>query len=254
MTGNSMPRALVTGGSQGLGRAFCNQLARKGRQVVSIDRYPPDTENENITTVRCDLSDGRQVNDILDKLEELAPFDLVILNAGASATGKFEAIPFAAYQKLVTLNAKTPMLLASQLAARGLYADCANLIFIASLSHYTGYPGAAVYAATKDAVAVYAKSIRKPFDKQGITVSCAFPGPLRTAQAERHAPRGANPASRMTADTAAEKIVAAARAGRPRIIPGAANRLFALAGRLAPGPVTWVMRRIIYEKLDSEVF
>ena len=86
------------------------------------------------------------------------------------------------------------MVICATLAARGALARGGHVVFISSLSHMTGYPGAASYAATKDAIAIYAKSIRRPFKRQlGVHVACAFPGPLRTGQAERHAPKGAKP-------------------------------------------------------------
>ena len=59
-----------------------------------------------------------------------------------------------------------------------------TVIFVSSLSHRTGYPGAASYAASKGAIAVYAGSIRKPFRRAlGVHVACAFPGPMKTEHA-----------------------------------------------------------------------
>ena len=108
-----------------------------------------------------------------------------------SASGKFEKIPLEVHQKLLRLNAETPMVMAARLAAMGKLNANARLVFVSSLSHFTGYPGAASYAASKDAIAVYAKSIRKPFARFSVRVCCVFPGPMQTAQAETHAPMGA---------------------------------------------------------------
>jgi short-subunit dehydrogenase len=50
--------------------------------------------------------------------------------------------------------------------------DCrsgAAMVFVSSLSHFTGYPGAASYAASKDALAIYARSMRKYAASKGVT-------------------------------------------------------------------------------------
>ena len=241
----------------GLGKAFAEILAGDGWGLVTVDRKPDTRGNASGpagTQLHCDLSDPVQVAKLLDELKKVEGFDLVILNAGASATGRFEAIDPDVIPRLVHLNAFAPMALAAGLAGAGKLNAGSNLLFISSLSHFTGYPGASVYAATKDAVAIYANSIRKPFAAKGISVSCAFPGPLRTAHAERHAPKGAKAEKRMTPEEAAEKILTAALAGRKTIIPGFGPKLFSLAGRAFPAVTVRAMRRLIYDRLDRDVW
>ncbi len=244
--------ALVTGGATGLGRAIVDQLAKDGWRVLTVDLVKGGIKDSD--HIQCDLSDRAERTALFSKLRPFAPFDLVVLNAAASASGRFEQIPFHVYDKLIRLNAETPMVMASQLHQQGLFAPKADLVFVSSLSHFTGYPGAAVYSATKDAIAIYAKSIRKPFARLGIRVTCVFPGPMQTAQADRHAPKGADASKRMLPELAAELILKSVFAGSATIIPGIAPRFFALFGRLVPGLSDRAMRRIIYEKLDRDVF
>lgn len=244
-------RVLITGGSAGLGRAIARQMAGMGNVAVSVDLAPPDS-SPDIVHVECDLSDRSAVDNALIAILAAGPFEHVYLNAGASATGRFEDIPANVAQRLIRLNAETPMVLASALMREK--AVTKGICFISSLSHFTGYPGAAAYAASKDALAVYAKSVRKPFAKEGVSVTLACPGPLRTAHAERHAPRGAEAGNRMTPEDAARTIIAATRAGRRLVIPGVGPKLAALAGRLFPGAVIRQMRKRIYEKLDHPVW
>ena len=253
----STPRkALITGAAMGLGKALANQLLANGWQVITIDREPADARGiqSQSTHLQCDLADPAAVNSLIDLVGSHAPFDLVILNAAASASGKFENMPTSSYTRLLQLNAVTPMVMASQLAGRNIFGSKSHLVFISSLSHFTGYPGAAVYSATKDAIAVYAASIRKPFAKLGISVSCVFPGPMKTAQADRHAPKGANADKRMAAELAAGLILKGVFADRATIIPGFAPRAFALFGKYLPSVSDRIMRRIIYAKLDRDTY
>lgn len=253
----SVPRkALITGTAMGLGKALADHLLADGWQVIAIDREPADGTgtHDRATHLQCDLADPTAVASLIDILGTHVPFDLVILNAAASASGKFEKMPTSAYSRLLQLNAVTPMVMASQLAGRKMFSARGHLVFISSLSHFTGYPGAAVYSATKDAIAVYAASIRKPFAKLDISVSCVFPGPMKTAQADRHAPKGANADKRMAAELAAGLILKGVFADRATIIPGFAPRAFALFGKYLPSVSDRIMRRIIYGKLDRDTY
>lgn len=251
---SAVGKALVTGASAGLGRAFAERLATDGHAVTGIDRDPPGADAP-FDHVRCDLADPGAVDALISDLAARGPFDWVVLNAGISATGPFETIPPEAHARLLTINTEAPMVLCAGLAAAGALAPGGRLVFVSSLSHFTGYPGAASYGASKDALAAYAKSIRVPFKKAyGVSVSVACPGPLRTDHAARHAPEGADASKRMAPDEASRRILTGAQSGKAIITPGAGATVFALVGRLAPGPVTSAMKRIIYDKLDRSVF
>ena len=246
-------RALVTGGHAGLGLAFCRALTEAGYAVTALDRTAPKSAVPWTHRV-CDLRDRAHVDAAVHYLTAGEPFDLVIFNAGVSATGRFEKIPLEVHQRLIAVNVEAPIVLCSELARRGALAKGGHVVFISSLSHMTGYPGAASYAA-KDAIAIYAKSIRRPFRRDlGVHVACAFPGPIRTAQAERHAPKGAKAQSRIAPEEMAQRILAALRWRRKVIVPGTRARIFALTGRLFPKLTARAMRRIVFDRLDREVW
>lgn len=243
-------KALITGASSGLGVAFADLLAEQNVSVLNIDRVK-STAHQTFT---CDLSNRASLDAVLPHIINQGPFDWVILNAGASATGKFEALPVEAMLKLIRLNTEAPMVLANELLAQNLIARSGHIVLVSSLSHFTGYPGAAAYAASKSALAVFAKSIRKAAKARGVSVTIAYPGPLATDHAARHAPANANAKTRMKPDVAAEAILNAAKAGRKTAIPGFGNKVVALLGKLHPRLMTWVMRKLIYERLDKNVF
>lgn len=252
-------KALVTGAASGLGRALALRLCANGHFVIAVDRDRESlaalaAENSKLTPVHADFSDIGAVEAQLPQFAAMGPFALVVLNAGISATGKFEEIPAAAHEKLLAVNAMAPMLIASSLLRQGAFEPSASLVFIASLSCFTGYPGAASYAASKDALAIYAKSIEKPFARKGVRITTAYPGPIRTPHAARHAPDGANDAARMDPDKLAGMILSAAKSGRRVVLPGAGAKLAALAGTMAPRLLTSLMRKLLFEKLDRAVW
>lgn len=246
-----MKRALVTGATHGLGCAMAALLVERGYAVIAVDRVA-GADRHGVTDLVCDLADRDAVDGMLPRLVGAGPFDLVVFNAGVSATGRFEDIPAEAYRRLLTVNAETPMVMAAALMKAG--AVRGGLCFVSSLSHFTGYPGAAAYAASKDALAIYARSVRKPFARHGVSVTLACPGPLKTEHAARHAPDGADETMRLEPAMAARIILDAAITGRRLIVPGRRARLVALAGRLRPRAVTRWMRRLVFERLGRAVW
>jgi cyclic-di-GMP-binding biofilm dispersal mediator protein len=242
--------ALITGASAGLGAAFAAQLAADGTEIVNLDRV----KSEAHETCFCDLSHRASLDAALPGIVSHGPFDWLILNAGASATGRFEELPLDAMLKLIVLNAEAPMVLANHLLKQHAIAKGGHIVLISSLSHFTGYPGAAAYAASKSALAIFGTSIRKAAYARGVSVTIAYPGPLATEHAARHAPKGANAKARMAPEIAAATILRAAKAGRKTAIPGLPNKMAAWLGRAEPGLMTWAMRKIIYERLDKNVY
>ncbi|PHP66216.1 short-chain dehydrogenase [Zhengella mangrovi] len=247
--------ALVTGASSGLGAALTDRLLARGYRVVTVDhRAPPGSPDRQRLQVTCDLADRTALDRTLPVLLDAGPYDVVLLNAGISATGRFEAMPPAVLERVVRVDAEAPMVMAAALLQAESLAPGARLGFVSSLSHFTGYPGAAAYAAAKDALAVYARSIRKAASRRGVTVSTIFPGPLDTAMARRHAPADASAEKRLPPSQAARLVLEGLEKRRRVIVPGRVPLVYAGLGRLFPGAATALMRRLVFEKLDRETW
>lgn len=242
-----MKRALVTGVSSGLGNALATNLAAKGYAVVGVDRLEPVDKNVNVLIV-CDFSSCAQLDHQLPVLISNGPYDLVFLNAGVSATGKFEEIPMNGHIDVLRINLETPLVLTNALLAAKVLSG--PICFVSSLSHFTGYPGAASYAASKDGLAVYAKSLRRA----GIVTTVAYPGPLDTVHAQRHAPTGANGNNRMSPESAAAAIIVGTIRQKRYVFPGSTAKILALSGWLFPALLTRIMHKMLYEKLDRNVW
>lgn len=246
-------RVLVTGAAAGLGREIARQLAAEGAHVTAVDRSEIDPV-EGLEPRQVDLADREAVDRMLRELGDEPPFDWVIHNAGISATGNFERIPDDAYMRLLRVNCEAPMLMTAGLIGNAKIASGGRIVFISSLSHFTGYPGGAVYGASKDALAVYAKSIRSTLKRRQIAVMTVFPGPIRTDHASRHAPPDARAERRMEAAVLATIIIRATRRGKSVLYPGLTARMARLLGGLAPSRMTALMRRVIFEKLERDVY
>ena len=253
-------KALVTGAARGLGRAFAELVVSRGGTVVALDRdaaglaeleylYPRE-----ITTRWIDLADTEAVEALTRDIARHFRFDVVLLNAGISATGRFEDVPAEAYERLFAVNVTAPLLMLRWLVGDGAVKRGATVVFVSSLSHRLGYPGAAAYAASKDALADYAEAVRRPLLRRGVRVLSVFPGPVRTEHAGRHAPPGARADRRMAPAVLARKIRRAVRTRKRRLYPGAAAKCLALLGTMAPGLATRLMRRAVFDRLERAVW
>jgi NAD(P)-dependent dehydrogenase (short-subunit alcohol dehydrogenase family) len=236
--------ALVTGGSSGLGAALVAGLLARGYAVTCLDRNPPGVTDARLSFVATELGDMAALAGAVERLNGTV-FDVVILNAGISAVGAFEDIDGAHLQRVIDVNLRAPIELTRQLLSVGAVAPTGSLIFVASLSNRLGYPGAAVYAASKQGLEAFARSLRPG---RGQSVLCVLPGPLDTPHASRYAPAGGKARARMAPERLAVRVLS--RLGQSgTLYASGAQRLAALAGRLLPEVMTGLMRRALFDRL-----
>ena len=120
------------------------------------------------------------------------------------------------------------------------------------MSRFLSYPGASVYAATKDGVTSWANSVRKSFKESGITVLTIFPGPTRTPHAERYSPRNSKPDSRMEPEKLASMIKKSVANKRSFLIPGMGNKLVSFLGVWLPPLGEQLMKKLVFQPLKEQ--
>jgi len=244
-----MARVLISGGASGLGAALVARTLARGDAVTVIDRAPVPAGNRT-QWIEADLGADGFLARVAPELS--GPFDLVVHAAGISATGRFEAIAETDAAAVIAVNLTAPAILTAHLLERDLIAPGGRLVFVGSLSSFTGYPGAAVYAGTKDGLLSLARSLRRPLWRAGrIRVQLVAPGPMDTPHAARHAPPGASGKRRIAPDRVAARVLAGG--GGLVVVPGAGARALAGLGRIAPSFATGLMRRAIYAKYPERV-
>ena len=237
--------AVVTGSGQGIGAALVEVLKRRGYTVTGVDVSSQGAE------VVADLGKSEQVAQLIERLAALPPIDLLIHNAGINATGAFADIEEAKWLPVVRVNLLAPMLLTLGLLQRKRLAEGGAVVCISSLSHYSGYPGASVYAATKSGLAAYASSLRAAFRPESLRVLSVFPGPTRTAHAREHSPDNSKEHRRMDPMELAQRILRAVERGRVRLVPGIGNQLSAWLGWMAPGMMSALVRKLLFKKMQK---
>lgn len=240
--------AVVTGSASGLGAALARALHERGYRVTGIDLAAAEGGTVE-TTLSADLSDPHAREGILDTLAAGPPIGLVVHSAGTSATGPFENQSPAAIGRVLGINLHAPLHLTIGLLARNALAPEATMVMVSSLSHFVGYPGAAIYAASKDGLASFGRSLGVAGRGQGYRCLTVLPGPLRTPHATRFSPHGSSDRDRLDPDEAARIIVAAIERKRTLIVIGKGARIAMVIGRIAPTWTTRTFGRIMLRRL-----
>jgi NAD(P)-dependent dehydrogenase (short-subunit alcohol dehydrogenase family) len=182
--------ALVTGASQGIGRAIALELARVGAHVVVCSRRPGALESlaaairahgRQAQAIACDVGEAVQVDHaVTQTLQTFGRIDLLINNAAYRIRAPFEQLPVAEWDAMVRTNL-TGVFFCCQAAGRAMIQQQGGkIINITSVAGRYGSSGMAAYAATKAGVTVLTQSLGAEWAKYGIAVNAIAPGPVET--------------------------------------------------------------------------
>ncbi|WP_208247773.1 SDR family oxidoreductase (plasmid) [Rhizobium sp. T1470] len=180
--------ALVTGGGRGIGAAIVRRLVEDGAKVAFTYSKSGDTaralENElrvwgaDVLAVEADSSDADKVTKAIEHIRaHFGRLDILVNNAGVAIGGVVGEVPLEDFDRQFSINVRG-LFVASQEASRSM-ADGSRIINIGSVvAERAGFPGYAVYAASKAAVAALTKGLARDLAKRGITVNTVQPGPV----------------------------------------------------------------------------
>ena len=183
-------KAIVTGGSRGIGAAIARRLAADGADVVITFAGNHDAANQTVAAItaagrkgyaiQADSADARaQRAAIAAAVEKLGGLDILVHNAGIADFASIETDPAEAFAKQFGVNVEG--VFAGTAAAVPLIADGGRIIVIGSINaHSMPIPGGAIYGATKAAVAGLVRGWARDLGKRGILVNVIQPGPIDT--------------------------------------------------------------------------
>jgi short-subunit dehydrogenase len=248
---------VITGAASGIGAALAD-VFKNDYEIIGIDRDFVSAKKvmnklgaeAEVRFIIAELTSQAGRGRIVSELKE--PVDILIHSAGINAVGRFESSDIQTQLAVLEVNLRSPLLLTKALLANGVLKRGSTIIFIASLSHFVAYPGASVYAASKDGLTSFARSLSVALKPEGIHVLTVFPGPTRTPHARQHSPDNRRENARMLPEVLAQKIRGAMGNKRHRYVPGLQNKLFAALGQWLPSVTEGWMKKAILDKLASK--
>ena len=253
-----MKHCVITGAADGIGRALVHRYAQANYAITGIDidadratqtQATLEQAGGDVSFIIANLADQDDLSRTVNELKAGPKIDTFIHNAGINAVGRFADVPVSKQRQVVDINLLAPLLLTAGLLEQQLLNRGGHLIFISSLSRFVSYPGATVYAASKDGLAAYARSLSVALGQDELHILTVYPGPTRTVHARRHSPDNSNEENRMPPEVLADKIYDAAESRQRILIPTFNHRIMALVGKFFPRLTEWAMKKAILDKL-----
>jgi 3-oxoacyl-[acyl-carrier protein] reductase len=182
---------VVTGGSEGIGRAIALALgARGGRLAIcartssKVQSAVADLHKGGMTAWGgpCDVSDDRQVRGFADAVHrELGPVDVLVNNAGLGHMVSVEAMTLAQFDETFAVNMRGVFLMTKAFLPDMQAKHAGTIVNIASLAGRNPVQNLAAYAASKHAVLGFSKSLMLEVRKYNIRVVAICPGTVVTS-------------------------------------------------------------------------
>jgi uncharacterized protein len=261
------PRALITGGSSGIGFELARQFVNHDHDVViaayDIEKLEQAAEllreegQADVRTVAADLATEEGIYTLHRELKGIGPIGILCANAGVgSGGGDFAETDLDKELELVDLNVRGQVQL-TKLVVRDMIeaGEGGRILFTSSIAGIMPGPFEAVYAASKAFIRSFGEGLRAELKEKGIGVTVLMPGPTDTDFFHR-ANMDNTPAGQNAKDDPAQvarQAYKALMADKHAVIGGGLkNKLQTSAVRLMPDPVKAAAHRMQTQPVDRE--
>ncbi|MFG3701078.1 SDR family NAD(P)-dependent oxidoreductase [Micromonospora sp. NPDC047620] len=251
--------AVVTGAASGIGEALALGLARRGSDLVLLDRDAGRLDavvaavraahpDRQLTTYVVDLADAAATAGVAEEVRQRHPaIRLLVNNAGVALGGRFDQVTLDEFSSVVDVNFRAVVQLTHALLSTLRAEPGAHLVNVSSIFGVIAPAGQAAYSASKFAVRGFTEALRHELADDGIGVTCVHPGGIRTRIAQ-NARVGSGVSAEefetgrrqferlLTIDAAkaAEVILRGVERRRGRVLIGWSAKLPDLLARVAP--------------------
>lgn len=206
--------ALVTGGSRGIGRAVCLELAERGFRVAVNYAHRSDAAAEVTEMIRedggearpvgADVSDADAVKQMFREVQAAwGPVTVLVNNAGITRDALLVRMRPEQFDEVMAVNLRSAYLCTSAALRGMLRARWGRIVCVSSVAGVSGNAGQANYAASKAGLIGFAKSVAREVGSRGITVNVVAPGFITT---DMTAALGEAAAGAMAAGTALRRV------------------------------------------------
>ena len=182
-------RAIVTGGSRGIGRAIVELFLAEGASVVASARRVPDEAQDHgrFFFVQADVSRAADVDRLFaETLQRFGDIDILVNNAGIQVEKTIEHTSEEEFDRVIGVNLKGAFLCAKAALASMRRRGGGAIVNIGSYDGFAADPGLAIYCASKGAVHALSRAIAVDHGREGIRCNTIAPGWIATEMAEAY--------------------------------------------------------------------
>ena len=183
--------AIVTGGSRGIGRAICINLAKEGANIVTCYSNGADAANETVKmceefgvkaiAVKANVACEADVEALVNKAkEEFGSIDILVNNAGITKDNLMLKMTSDDFSDVIDTNLKGAFMMLKHVSKIMLRQKSGHIINISSVVGLRGNAGQVNYSASKAGMIGMTKSAAKELGSRGITVNAVAPGFIET--------------------------------------------------------------------------
>ncbi len=249
---------LVAGGSRGLGLVLARQLAASGARVAICARHSDELERAaddiarhghgSVADFVCDLTDERQVDEMIDQIRALwGPVEALFNVAGMIQVGPFQTMTVQDVRSSLDIHIMAPLYTMRAVIPDMIARGEGRIVNISSIGGRVPVPHLAPYCAGKFGLTGLSRAIQIELASTGVRITTVCPGLMRTGSPPRALFKGKHraeyawfsigdslPLVTLSAEDAANRILAAAARGTPQVTLGVPAKAAALMDALAP--------------------
>jgi len=178
-------RALITGGTSGIGLETAKQFLKEGARVAITGRNPATLEDarkqlhQDVLIIPSDSSQVAAQKQVAEAIQTaFGGLDVLFVNAGIAELKPVEQWDEAAFDRSFAVNVKGPYFLIQALLP--LFANPTSIVLNTSVNAHIGMPNTSVYGATKAAMVSLVRTLSGELISRGIRVNSISPGPIST--------------------------------------------------------------------------
>ena len=194
-------RALVTGGSGGIGAAICRRLAADGRHVLVHAHRHLDTaqalaaeiaaQGGSAEALAFDVTDAGATHAALETLLEQGPVQILVNNAGIHDDAAFPGMSEDQWRRVIEVSLHGFFNVTQPLVLPMIRTRWGRIVNMASVSAVAGNRGQTNYAAAKGALISATRALALEVAKRGVTVNAVAPGLIATSMSAQAFPEEA---------------------------------------------------------------
>ncbi len=184
-------KAIITGGASGIGAAYSTALAKKGYDLVIVDRAVDSSKDffidqlekkysVKVSFVKADLSKNKNIKDLGDYLSKISDVEFLVNCAGFGMNKKFVDGDEGVEESMIFVHDIAPMILTRSVLDSMISNKKGFIVNVSSLGGLIPLPGEVVYASSKSFIKTFSETLSLELSGTGVVVQALAPGFVKT--------------------------------------------------------------------------